>query len=738
MKVKKRWFSLAVVLLVMLGTALSGCQARVDVRQNRIGSGLSETEPWEAADAWRPVAENDTLSLYVRTDNGDFYVLDKRNGTVWYSRPQNVDDDETVSGVRRTNLKSQIILNTVGENDTELLSNSYSMCQRLNQSTSVASIDHGFRATYDFVDLEIVLSVEVELKEDTVEIRVPPEGIHENGNNWIYTMQVYPNFGTAGLTEQGYIVTPDGSGSVINFNTSREGLGTYSQMIWGRDDAFPVKISHSLSRQAYLPLFGIKKEHAAFVAIVTDGAEYAHCNAFIAGQNGANNGAYFELKLRDNYEYQLGSASAHMMFDKNSLLCDDGYAATYCFLDSADADYTGMAQRARRVILGKTEQTEQPLSLVLQCEASTTEDTYIFGIRRKKPYLLTDCEALQAMIEDLHAAGVDRVVTQYVGAEENQLKGMVSDRIRPSSMLGNTKQWDALWALSETDPIGLNISLCRFTKNGNGVKRISGAIRDMTNAPVSLYPTKITTRYRDTKQSPSYLIRSQYVLDQTKRLVGNSSPCTTVSVSDLAAVLYSDFRKYDRNGRTFCLHNMVESLKTLKEAGFTLMAEGANSYALPYVSYVLSAPQQSSGAYLEEYSVPLYELVLAGTAVYSTPSINLESNPRQLLLQALENGSMLQYTVYSNPEADILETNADRLISCSYATIKDRIADYYQEFLDARRKAPGYLVSHHTLAKGVTLSRYSSGAAILVNKTQQSYTDRDGNTAAAMNYTVIP
>ena len=656
---------------------------------------------------------------------------------MWYSRPQNVDEDETVSGVRRTNLKSQIILNTVGENDTELLSNSYSMCQRANQSTTVTAIDNGFRATYDFVDLEIVLSVEVQLKEDTVEIRVPPEGMLEKGNNCIYTMQVYPNFGTADAAEKGYIVTPDGSGSIINFNTSKEGLNPYSQMIWGRDDAFPAKISHSLSQQAYLPLFGIKKENAAFVAIAGNGAEYAYCHAFIAGQNGANNGAYFELKLRDNYEYQLGSASAHLMYDKNTLLCDDGYSVTYCFLDTADADYTGMARRARRVLLGDAAQTEQPLSLMLQCEASTTRDAYIFGIRKKERYLLTDCEELQAIVEDLHAAGVDRIVTQYMGAEENQLKGKVSQQAVPASALGNTRQWDALWQLSKTDPVGLDVSLGRFTKNGNGVTRIDSAIRDMTNAPVSLYPIKITTRYRDTKQSPSYLLRSQYVADLAETFAKKSSACSVISVNDLADTLYSDFRKYDRNGRTYCLHNLVQSLETLKKAGYTLMAEGSNSYALPYVSYVLSAPQQSSGAYLEEYSIPLYQLVLAGTVTYSTPSVNLESRPRELLLQALENGSMLQYTVFGNADADILETNADRLISCSYATIKDRIVANYSEFARVREEVPGYLIAHQTLAKGVTLSRYSSGAGILVNKTQQPYTDADGNVVAPMDYAVV-
>ena len=734
---KKRCLSLAATLTVLLSCAVSGCGTRVDNRQNRIGAGLMAAEPMAASEDWQQVTENETLALFVRSNSGDFYVLDKRNGTVWYSRPQDVDEDESVSGIRRTNLKSQIILNTVGASDTESLSNSYSMCQRLNQTTTVSSIPNGFRATYDFVDPAIELSVEVTLANDFIEICVPPEGILEKGSDRIYSMQVYPNFGTANATEQGYIVTPDGSGSVIFFNTSKEGLRTYTQPVWGKDQAFPVKISHSNSEQAYLPLFGIKKEKAAFVAIAGKGAEYARCNAYIAGQNGANNGAYFELKFRDSYEYQLGSAAPHLMYDKNSLLCDDGYSAVYYFLDTAEANYTAMANRARKVFLGDAEQTEQPLSLMLQCEASTTQDEYVFGISKKRPVSLTDCTSLQKIIEDLHTAGVGRIVTQYIGAEGNQLEGKVSSTVLPSSFLGNTQQWNDLWKLSESDPIALDVSLNVFSKNGHGINRIDSAIRDMTDAPVSVYPIRITTRYRDTKQVPSYFVRSQQVADLVETFAQKQAVHKTLSVNSLADTLYSDFRKYDRNGRTYCLNNTVKSLEALQKAGYTLMTEGANSYALPYVSYVLSAPQQSSGAYLEEYSIPLYQLVMAGTVAYSTPSINLESNPRKLLLQALENGSMLQYTVFGNEDVDILETNADSLISCSYAAIKDRILEYYSEFVRVRTQATGYLVSHQTLTQGVTLSHYSSGAGILVNQTQKPYTAADGTEVSAMSYVVV-
>ena len=72
MKVKKRWLPLAIVLTVMLGCVLSACQAREDTRKNRIGAGLPATEPLQAGDEWQPIAESEELSLFVRTDSGDF------------------------------------------------------------------------------------------------------------------------------------------------------------------------------------------------------------------------------------------------------------------------------------------------------------------------------------------------------------------------------------------------------------------------------------------------------------------------------------------------------------------------------------------------------------------------------------------------------------------------------------------------------------------------------------------
>lgn len=55
-------------------------------------------------------AENDTLKLYADMETAEVAIVDKRNGQITYSNPQDADDDAIASTTNKNYLKSQSIL----------------------------------------------------------------------------------------------------------------------------------------------------------------------------------------------------------------------------------------------------------------------------------------------------------------------------------------------------------------------------------------------------------------------------------------------------------------------------------------------------------------------------------------------------------------------------------------------------------------------------------------------------
>lgn len=55
-------------------------------------------------------AENEYLKLYTNVKTAEIAVYDKRTDTITYSNPLHADDDPVASGVNKSMLKSQLII----------------------------------------------------------------------------------------------------------------------------------------------------------------------------------------------------------------------------------------------------------------------------------------------------------------------------------------------------------------------------------------------------------------------------------------------------------------------------------------------------------------------------------------------------------------------------------------------------------------------------------------------------
>ena len=79
------------------------------------------------------------------------------------------------------------------------------------------------------------MTLEWHLGEDNVEAKLPVSAIEERGGGKVYRIQLLPYMAAAGSDENGYMVVPNGSGSLIRFNNGKNSAAVYSQYVYDMD-----------------------------------------------------------------------------------------------------------------------------------------------------------------------------------------------------------------------------------------------------------------------------------------------------------------------------------------------------------------------------------------------------------------------------------------------------------------------------------------------------------------------
>ena len=104
------------------------------------------------------VAENDRLGLYLQEKTAGIALLDRENGWIIYSNPQDAADDPVArSGLNQANLKSQFILNYLDTNSREGTPwSSYAKAVE-NGQVEYSRIENGFRAVYTLSNEKLML-----------------------------------------------------------------------------------------------------------------------------------------------------------------------------------------------------------------------------------------------------------------------------------------------------------------------------------------------------------------------------------------------------------------------------------------------------------------------------------------------------------------------------------------------------------------------------------------------------
>ncbi|MBQ8751798.1 MAG: hypothetical protein IJZ13_01700, partial [Clostridia bacterium] len=637
-----------------------------------------------------------------------------------YSTPTDVRQENLAKGVFKMSLYSLLTLTVIdssvyGATPTTLTA--YTECVLSDGGVSSTYLDNGFTVRLQFVDYGITVPLTVTVEKGALCVAVDTAGIEETTATWVRTLSLLPYFGAGNSQAEGYMLVPDGSGALIRFNNGKTAAAFYEAELYGADLSKAGVTNKLTTQQSYLPVFGLQNGDKGFLAVVDGAAANAAVHAEVAGKRTTYNAVSTVFTLRDANTVTIGD---NQITDYEDDVKDVGTLSVRYYFYGDGGGYSRMASLYREYLREEQELgTGAPggaAYVQVLCSYPETRSFLGFSYLRQAP-LTTYGEAAE-LLQDLQAAGVEELAAVLKNWDKGSVQETLTQKVQPASVLGGGRGLSRLTAYGEEAGIPLYLTTRTMAYRKGGLfTNFREAARNIDNVSIRRYPYSLSTFRQDTEARPQYLLAPSRLEDKVETLARRfaKESLTRIGVDDLATMAYADYTRTTGTTKSGSVACAVRALATLQAAGMTMVSEGANAYALPYLTAVLGTPASHSGYDIEDEAVPFSQLVLNGVMEYTTPALNLSSSEPDLFLWALESGSQLLYVLAR--EGETLEGAYSRYYSIDSWDWTRTAAQRYATYREIWNKTDGMAIaSHEALVPGVALVTYENGSRLLVNR----------------------
>jgi hypothetical protein len=764
------------------GTAAGGSASGASASATTTPAGSAGTVQIPPPPAGTQTVANDgILRMDVNFGTGWFEVVDLRNGAVWTSGPSNpvtYAQNQLWQGILNSQFEME---NTTIQRTTASNPQNQNNVQGYAQaSLLVQRITNGMSMTYDFQTVAIQYTVDVTIQGAHMIATVPSTSIYEaldpSGNHhplalgsplgcekfpqpkptdllslYFFPKECYeltaisflPAFGAGHPGQSGYVVVPDGSGAEIAFNKVHPIFtDRYNAHIYGNATVTPN--ADEWLPHANLPIYGIVHQDAqspaqssAMLAVVTQGQGNAKIQVVPAGQRANLYLADVKFEYRPQFNALGIGLTQQLQYQWKPVL--GTRQVVYYFLDGSQANYSGIAARYRQYLIQTQHATplKAPASgtppLLLQVLNGIREVGVLFAPFER----MTTFAQTGQMLQTLHSQGVKSVRVTLEGWMANGLQWKTLPRMwPPDGRLGGVGGLKKLTGQAHSlgDQVVLSVDMYHAYPGASGYN-----VRlDSLHTEDQLYLQDGGVVGSSFLLSPAY-IQSTVFPALVKRL--SSIGINGFDFNYFGRNLYPQLLKTavtQRMQSAADLMSVVSSSKTkLGNAG----VQGGNAYAIGPASYFYNAPLTDSGYNFETKSIPLWELVVHGLALYSGREANLLSSPTQDQLQMIEDGGLPAWELTWQSASDLRFTSYNELYTSSFAHWEAAaVAEYKQEVQTGYAQlAYVQMVGNQDVAPGVNVSDYANGAHVIVNFNSTPATVSQFNiTVPADNYVVIP
>lgn len=659
------------------------------------------------------VAERNDLKLLVQPSTTQFKVENSADGSVWFSNPQNVAEDEYASQLTRMQMQSTLAIEYTNIENKKVTSiNIYTAAVRSKKYT-VDLVDDGVVFEYEVKEVGKKFFFAVRLGEGYLYTDVWYEDLEEKKEGLlINAIQITPYFVSGRLGDDGYLFIPDGSGALVDFDTKNAVANSYSRPIYGEE---PTSITRDWYLQASkqsvkLPVFGVARNGSALFAIAETASEIGVMNANACGQKTSYANAYISYNTLASVEYDLGKYTT-MLYD-TSVREIETITTRYYFLSGENANYSGMARKYRDYLSDKYNLGENKVHDTFYADVygGVLKKVSTLGVPHDKLVSLTTAEQLAEMCDEIKQGGANDITVRYRNWNSDELKGKRVDSANAASALSFEKL---------NDFAGVNIypsviSLQSYS-SGGFFDSLANATYSITGLPFSMNGYLVSNLQANDKRR-FWVATSKLKANAEGYINGLSRKgFKNIALSDITIDLYADYRD-DIYLRDDSKKVMEDILGIANDKFDSVMADAANEYAIAYSNVIYNTPISHSMQDILSKSVPFYSIAIGGLVDCVAPSFNGESANDKLMLTAAASGTYLCYSFISEESSILLSTELKSLTNMNFGSTIDDAMMAYNEMKKIADAAEGSRIySHRYITDTLTVTEYENGACVYVN-----------------------
>ena len=671
-------------------------------------------------------AENDKFRMLIDDRKGTFGLQNLETNYIWWSSPLGVTRDKIATPLLVNELRSSNILRygiPEKRSNNSVLRSGTDDCK-----LKVSDIKNGIKIEYNYEKAGFKFPVEYTLEDDHLKASLKIEDIQEtNSANIATELTIMSSFGAASDSEDGYFVIPDGSGALVRFNNNRTmDTNAYTQRVYGNDVTAVPTSKGSVTEQIYLPVYGIVKEDNAMLVVASKGDSNAYLTTQVSRQsNSTYNLCSFTFMLRgtDTF-YMSGNTSDKITVFESGGIKSDDIELLYYPIAKEDASYVDVAEKYRDYLTSeagvekRTQQNTAPMYIDLY--GGTEKKKPVLGIPVTMKQSVTKYDEAKEILTSLKNNGVDDMVISYNNWTNDGIKNQIDTGAKASGTLGGSGDFKDFKNFVNENNISLYpVSDNRDFYSGNGYYSFSDTAIRVSGSYSRIISYDRAYGIPDGFKKNMSLLSPGCFADVFSEVSENYSKAglTGVSIGNLTTSLYGDYGK--KNISRFNAMNLeTESYKKITDSlSDGMLADGANAYALPYVSHITNVPMTSSRFDLFNEDIPFYQIVMHGIIPYSTTAVNGDADSENLLLMAAATGSSLNYDMLYEETSVLKDTEFDIYYYANYANWTETAAAEYkliQPMLEnvSESTITGYEVEND--GKYITTS-YSNGTVIKVD-----------------------
>lgn len=583
------------------------------------------------------------------------------------------------------------------------------------------------------------------LEGDDLIVEIPMSEIEYKEDYPLLYLNVLPFFGAGGTEEEGFLLVPEGGGSIINFNNGKLAQNSYYANVYGWDMAQDRSAVVHETR-AYYNVFGVSKKDSSFLCMMEEGAPYASVQADISGRNNSYNyvNAIYSIVHREQYDVADKYNGNMFVYEKG--IPDENLVHRYRFIDSGSyvdmaKEYGNYLQEQYGDYLTMNEDTQTPVAIEILGAADKVKQ--VMGIPVSKPLKLTGYAESAELLARLQEDGIENMSVKLSGWMNGGVQQKFLSRTKLISELGGKKDFNKLVSYAADNGIPLYLDgVTNYAYDSDifdGFMVVRDGARFVSKEKAELLEYSNVTYGKLEDEDEYYLLKADVIDRMAQNLADKAqSYGANVSFHDIGRELSSDFNPKASVSRQKALDIQTARLKEIKDSGMGIMINMGNDYAVAYSDMVTNMDLGGSEYTIIDKAVPFYQMAIHGYVNYTGESLNLTQDYEDELLRSAEYGAGLSFTLMGESSFVLQNTMYSKYFGADFEAWHDRLTEIYDRY----NESLGHIyhqkmVDHEFLGEKLTCTTYEDGTRVYVNYSYEDSTAADGTVVPARDYVVI-